>query len=103
MSNTNNEEKLTFEFKGKKYLYDGILSFEPTLIEEGWIIVAIKNDIWRLPEECLTVVQRSDNVAIYVVSDRKNKIITDYIFENMSYLATRDGIDGKKWDVLIEA
>ena len=96
------EEVLTFNFKGDKYLYDGILSFFPVLIEDDWIVVNCHQKVYRLPFECMVKAQLSDGRAIYVISDRKNKVVADYIYENMSYLATRDGISGKKWDDLIK-
>jgi len=94
---------LTFKFDGTKYVYDGILAFIPTLIEDEWVVTGYHNRVFRLPLDCLRKTQLSDGRAIYVISNIKHKVVADYLFENMSYLATREGISGKKWDDLIEA
>ena len=100
---TEKQKIITFEFNGKRYLYDGILAFIPTLVEDKWVIVACRNNVHRLPLDCLQKVQLSDGRAAFVISEDKDKVVADYIYTNMSYLATRDGISGKKWDDLIEA
>jgi len=92
----------TFHLNGKEYIHDEILSFLPTVVRDDAVKMSVKGRQFSLPRKVLTRVKTSHGRLVYVISDRLCNDVLSYLMENMSYLATRDNIDGKKWDSLIE-
>jgi len=95
-------EDETFMLNGKKYIHDKILSFEPLIDNEKYVKAIVMGKRFSFLRKNLKRVKTSKGKIVYVIINKSDNDILSYLMDNMSHLATRDVIDGKKWDELLE-
>ena len=91
-----------FVLKGKEYYHDKILSVEPTFSDSRQVTFKIGGKTKKLPSIVFTKVSSNEKKKLFIITNKDNDEVKRYINENISLLATRDYIDGNKFDSLIE-
>ena len=95
--------KETYMFKGKRYLYDGVLSVTPSFRSQNTYAVVMNKNKYSFSSKEATPCITNRGRKIVFIHNRESKLVRQYIDDNMASLAVRDWLDGRKWFEVIEA
>ena len=91
-----------FALGGKEYYHDKVLSVEPTFSDSRHVTFKVAGKTKRLPSSVFTKVYSNERKQLFVITNKDNEEVKNYISEIIALLATRDYIDGNKFDSLID-